>query len=66
MAARKRTRFMSNAGEILNELGRLCKEGHEHGQLLEGRAREAARYLQDFVKQSADDISSNGSYQTTM
>ena len=35
---------MSNAGELLNELGGLCKDAHEHGQLLEGRARDAARY----------------------
>ena len=44
MAARKRTLFMSNAGEILSELGGLCRDTHEHGQLVDGRAREAAIY----------------------
>ena len=35
---------MSNAGDLLQEIGGLCKDAHEHGHLLEGRARHAARY----------------------
>ena len=43
-AARKRTRFLSNAEEILDELGKKCQGNHEHVPLTDGRAREAAVY----------------------
>ena len=41
---RKRTRFMSNAPEILKELRGLCEGGHPHGHLTDGRAHAAAKY----------------------
>ena len=44
MPARKRTRFMGNAGEILKELQKRCKGEHEHQHLIGGRAKEAGRY----------------------
>ena len=42
--ARKRTRFMSNSGEILKELGRLCPGDHIHQHLVSGRAEKVAVY----------------------
>ena len=48
--ARKRTRFMSNAPEILRELGGLCRGGHVHTPLLNGSAKAAARYPPDLCR----------------
>ena len=42
--ARKRTKFMTNCKEIGDELQRKCDGSHEHQHLMEGRARDAARY----------------------
>ena len=42
--AKKRTRFMSNAPEILVELNQLCRGNHYHQPLVSGRAGPAARY----------------------
>ena len=42
--ARKRTRFMSNCPEILQELGKMCPGKHVHQPLIQGRARAASIY----------------------
>ena len=42
--ARKCTRFMSNAEEVLEGLQGLCKGGHIHQHLVQGRAGPAAIY----------------------
>ena len=48
-AARKRTRLMSNAPEVLKELGMLCRGEHEHQHLLSNRAAPAAVYPDGFA-----------------
>ena len=35
---------MTNSEELANELGRRCSLDHEHQTLVDGRAKEAARY----------------------
>ena len=42
--AKKKTRFMSNAEEILKAISRKCDGTHLHQPLLEGRAGPAAKY----------------------
>ena len=42
--AKKRTRFMSSASDILTEIGKTCDNSHVHQQLLSGRAGPAAVY----------------------
>ena len=42
--AKKKTRFMSNAEEILKQLSVRCQGDHEHQPLLDGRAKAAATY----------------------
>ena len=44
MSARKRTRYMSNAAEILKQLGKNCDGSHEHQPLVQGRASQAQVY----------------------
>ena len=44
MAAKKTTRFLSNAEYLLKELSKRCDGGHEHQPLLDGRAKAAAIY----------------------
>ena len=44
MLAKKQTIFLSNAEEILKELGRKCDGQHQHQQLMSGRAGPAAVY----------------------
>ena len=44
--AKKPTRFMTNSRSIGNELKKKCDGGHEHQPLLDGRAKDAARYPQ--------------------
>ena len=48
--ARKRTRFMSSAPSVLEELGRLCQGGHEHQPLVNDRAKEAALYPKELCE----------------
>ena len=42
--AKKPTRFMTNSRAIGQELRRKCDGSHSHQQLLDGRAKDAARY----------------------
>ena len=42
--AKKPTRLMTNSRSIGNELKKKCDGGHEHQPLLDGRAKDAARY----------------------
>ena len=44
MPAKKKTRFMSSATEILSAINRTCDGTHVHQQLLDGRAGYAAIY----------------------
>ena len=44
VAARKRTKFMTNAKAIAMELNQRCRGEHEHQPLVDGRAKEAAQY----------------------
>ena len=44
--AKKQTRSMSNASEILTAIGRTCDGNHVHQPLLDGRAGFAAIYPQ--------------------
>ena len=48
--ARKRTRFMSNACEVLAQLGRQCDGSHKHEPLLNNRAGAAAIYPEGLCK----------------
>ena len=42
--ARKRTKFMTNSEHLANELNKRCKGEHAHQELVDGRAKEAAKY----------------------
>ena len=42
--AKKPTMFMANSSVIGRELSRKCDGSHEHQPLIDGRARDAARY----------------------
>ena len=42
--AKKPTKFMTNSRSMGNELRRKCDGSHPHQMLVDGRAREAARY----------------------
>ena len=42
--AKKPTKFMTNSRSLGNELRRKCDGSHQHQMLLDGRAKEAARY----------------------
>ena len=44
MLAKKPTRFMTNSQVLGRELNRRCDKSHEHQPLLDGRAKDAARY----------------------
>ena len=44
MLAKKPTRFMTNSQILGRELARKCDKSHEHQPLLDGRAKDAARY----------------------
>ncbi len=44
MLAKKPTRFMTNSQALGRELNRRCDPSHEHQPLLDGRAKDAARY----------------------
>ena len=44
MLAKKPTRFMTNSRILGRELARKCDKTHEHQPLLDGRAKDAARY----------------------
>ena len=48
--AKKPTRFMTNSIEIHEELRRGCDGKHEHQQLVDGRAKAAARYPEKLCK----------------
>ena len=50
MPARKRTRFMSNAGEVLAQLNKKCDGTHTHEPLLNNRAGPAAIYPDGLCK----------------
>jgi hypothetical protein len=50
VAARKRTKFMTNSEEIAAELRRRCRGEHEHGHLTGKRAQEAAIYPEGLCK----------------
>eukprot|EP00972_Heterocapsa_arctica_P075361 11117790-Heterocapsa_arctica.AAC.1 len=49
-AARKTTRFLTNAPRVAEELGRRCPGDHRHVQLLNGRAAAAQRYPADLCE----------------
>ena len=42
--AKKPTRFMTNSRSIGQELRRKCDGAHSHQPLVDGRAKDAARY----------------------
>ena len=42
--AKKPTRFMTNSRSIGHELRRKCDRAHPHQPLVDGRAKDAARY----------------------
>ena len=42
--AKKPTKSMTNSSVIGRELNRKCNGSHEHQPLIDGRARDAARY----------------------
>ena len=44
MLAKKPTRFMTNSRSIGTELRRKCDGSHVHQPLIDGRAKDAARY----------------------
>ena len=44
MLAKKPTRFMTNSQALGRELARRCDNTHEHQPLLDGWAKDAARY----------------------
>ena len=44
MLAKKPTRFMTNSRSIGTELSRKCDGSHVHQPLIDGRAKDAARY----------------------
>ena len=44
MPARKPTKFMTNSRAIGNELRRRCDKTRQHQPLVDGRAKDAARY----------------------
>ena len=44
MFAKKPTRFMTNSQVLGRELSRKCDKSHGHQPLLDGRAKDAARY----------------------
>ena len=48
--AKKRTRFMSNASEVLKELNRKCDGKHGHMPLTDGRAKAAQVYPADMCR----------------
>jgi len=50
VAARKRTKFMTNSKEIASELKRKCRGEHAHGHLMGKRAQEAAIYPEALCK----------------
>jgi hypothetical protein len=49
-AARKRTRFMTNAECVAEELQRRCDGGHEHQPLVGGRAGHAQEYPRELCR----------------
>ena len=44
MLAKKPTKFMTNLRSVGSELRRKCDGSHQHQMVLDGRAKEAARY----------------------
>ena len=44
MLAKRPTSFMTNSQVLGRELSRKCDKSHEHQPLLDGRAKDAARY----------------------
>ena len=42
--AKNPIKFMTNSRSVGNELRRKCDGSHQHQMLLDGRAKEAARY----------------------
>ena len=44
VAARKRTKFIGNATEVMNLLGQKCNGQHRHQELVNGRAQKAGVY----------------------
>ena len=49
--AQKRTRLMTNMPALLEGMPRQCQGDHRHVILLDGRAKDAARYTDAFCKQ---------------
>ena len=50
MAARKRTKFMTNFPEVAQVLERRCDGSHQHQPLLQGRAKRAEEYTDELCK----------------
>ena len=46
VSAKKPTKFMTNSKVIGHELSRKCDGNHVHQPLIDGRAKDAARYPQ--------------------
>ena len=44
MLAKKPTKFLTNSRSIGRELSRKCDQEHSHQPLVDGRAKDAARY----------------------
>ena len=48
--AKKPTKFMTNSRAVGKELSRKCDKGHEHQPLVDGRAKDAARYTPELCR----------------
>ena len=45
--ARNITEFMTNCPELAEELRRRCSNKHAHQQFINGRAKEAGKYIEE-------------------
>ena len=50
VAARKRTKFLTNSVEVARALERRCDGSHPHQLLLNGRAKRAEEYTEELCK----------------
>ena len=49
-AVGKRTKFMTNSQGLAIELSQRCNASHQHQELVSGRAKGAARYLEELCE----------------
>ena len=47
IAARKRTKFMTNSAEVARAVHRRCDQQHPHQALVNGRAKKAEEYMEE-------------------